>query len=663
MWPDRTGPPGVAGALLLGVAYYVGAWVGFATAFPGTGISIVWPPNVILLAALLGTPARRWWLYGPPALAAHLLAHTQAGVPPMVMLVQFAGNAVQAVIAAAALGRLTGPSWRVTLPSMTALLAVAGVLAPALASLLAAPAYVLAGWLPDFALAWRVRVLSNLVTTLILAPLLLAVASQGLPRLREVGARRAAEMLAVVAGVVVSSVLIASSAVSPARLPLLFGLMPLLLWAAVRFGPSGLCVVLFTLVLLFVGHVVDAPALGSTAADHALAVQVFLIAIALPLQLLAALGEERRRTEARIAESQQRYQLATMAGRVGVWDWNLETGDMYIDPELKRMLGYDDDHIAGTMEAWGARVHPDDVARVWAEAQAHIDGHTPRYEVEHRMLHRDGSVRWFVARGAVSARRQDRPVRMSGTYADVTERKRAEDALDHSRRLVRDLAARVMSAQEQERHHIAHELHDGLNQMVAALAISISNLKRRLTRLGNGFEGAAVELDTLLHQTNGLAEAVHRLSRGLHPIALEHGGLVAGLRSFAAECSTVENLEVAITAVGDANGVGRDIGLALYRITQESIRNIARHSGTRRAQVVLTVGADTVELLVKDEGRGFEVGQTRRGEGLGLVSIEERVRLLRGTLLLTSRPGHGTDLLVSIPLGRAAHPRPEVPAD
>jgi two-component system sensor histidine kinase UhpB len=116
----------------------------------------------------------------------------------------------------------------------------------------------------------------------------------------------------------------------------------------------------------------------------------------------------------------------------------------------------------------------------------------------------------------------------------------------------------------------------------------------------------------------------------------------------------VEDLDIAISAAGDVNALGRDIALGLYRITQESIRNIARHSGARRAQVFLSVGADTVELLVRDEGRGFDVARSRRGDGLGLVSIEERVRLLHGTLRVTSRPGHGTDLLVRIPLARTA---------
>jgi PAS domain S-box-containing protein len=639
---------------LLGGAYYAGAWVGFATAFPGTGISIVWPPNVILLAALLVTPARRWWLYGPAALVAHLLAHAQIGVPPVVMLIQFGGNAVQAVLAALMLRRLTGTPWRDTLRSTIALIAVAGLVAPALASLLAAPAYVLAGWLPDYAFAWRVRVLSNLVSTLTLAPLLLAVASRGFRGLRDLGPRRVAEFAAVVAGLLVGSALLVPSVVGSDRLPLLFLPLPLLLWAAVRFGPPGLCVALFALALLFVGGIVDGPVLDSTPADNAVAVQAFLIAIAVPLHLLAALGEERRRAEAWIAESQQRYRLATAAGGVGVWDWDLETGRAYVDPVLKRMLGYAEDEMADTMEAWGARVHPDDAERVWAAARAHIEGHTPHYEIEHRMLHRDGSIRWFLARGAISARRQDRPVRMSGTDTDISEGKRAEEALGHSQRLIRELAARVMSAQEQERRHIAHELHDGLNQKVAALAISISTVKHRLARGGDGAERAAAELDALLRRTDELAAEVHALSHGLHPVALEHGGLVAGLRSFADEFSRVEDLDIAITAVGDVNTVARDIALSLYRVAQESIRNIARHSGARRAQVILTVDKASVELLVKDEGRGFDVARSRRGDGLGLVSIEERVRLLQGELLVTSRPGHGTDLLVRIPLARTA---------
>jgi two-component system sensor histidine kinase UhpB len=280
--------------------------------------------------------------------------------------------------------------------------------------------------------------------------------------------------------------------------------------------------------------------------------------------------------------------------------------------------------------------------------------------MEHRMVHRDGSVRWFLARGVVSERRQGRPVRMTGTDTDITERKRTAEALDHSSRRIRELAGHVIRAQEQERRHIARELHDGLNQQVAALAIAIGNARRRLAR-GDAGSRLRSELDTVQRRTVELADAIRELSHGLHPAALEHAGLVAGLKSFAADVSRLEGIEIAITATGDVGAVAPEVALGLYRIVQESIRNIARHSGARRAEVILTVGADAVELLVKDEGRGFDLPRSRRGAGLGLVSIEERVRLLQGEVLVTSRPGHGTDLLVQVPLSTAAERRERAP--
>ena len=158
-------------ALIVGIAYYVGAWIGFTTAFPATEGArrhMFWPPNVILLAALLVTPSRLWWPCGLTAFAAHLLAHAQlGGVPLVVMVVQFAGNLLQAVLAALALRRLSDTPWRVdTLRSMIALIAVAGVAAPALVSALVIYFYVWAGWMRDYASARSVRFLANAVSTI-----------------------------------------------------------------------------------------------------------------------------------------------------------------------------------------------------------------------------------------------------------------------------------------------------------------------------------------------------------------------------------------------------------------------------------------------------------------------------------------------------------------
>ncbi len=127
--------------------------------------------------------------------------------------------------------------------------------------------------------------------------------------------------------------------------------------------------------------------------------------------------------------SDDRYRRAAAAGGVGIWDWNLATGEIYVDPVLKEMLGYQDQEIRNHLEDWGRLVHPDDAAAVLERAQAHIAGETTLYEIEHRMLHRDGSIRWFFARGAATRNADGTAVRMAGSDTDITERKRAEQAL------------------------------------------------------------------------------------------------------------------------------------------------------------------------------------------------------------------------------------------
>src|SRR5688572_9882363 len=124
-----------------------------------------------------------------------------------------------------------------------------------------------------------------------------------------------------------------------------------------------------------------------------------------------------------------RYKRAAAAGGVGIWDWNLVTNDIYVDPFLKRVLGYEDREIRNHIDDWGRLVHPDDGAAVFASAQAHIAGETPLYEIEHRMVHRDGSIRWFLARGSVTRDAAGVAVGMAGTDTDITERKRGEEAL------------------------------------------------------------------------------------------------------------------------------------------------------------------------------------------------------------------------------------------
>jgi PAS domain S-box-containing protein len=149
---------------------------------------------------------------------------------------------------------------------------------------------------------------------------------------------------------------------------------------------------------------------------------------------------ERMRAEEALRKSGERYALATKAARVGVWDWNIQTNEFYLDPNVKAILGYSDAEIPNDIEVWSNYVHPDDKQPVMEAFQDHIDGKTPEFAYEHRMLHKDGSIRWIMARGTAIRDDQGNPVRVVGTDTDITQRKQAEEALLESERKFRNLA-------------------------------------------------------------------------------------------------------------------------------------------------------------------------------------------------------------------------------
>ena len=184
--------------------------------------------------------------------------------------------------------------------------------------------------------------------------------------------------------------------------------------------------------------------------------------------------------------SEDRYRRAAAASGVGIWNWDLATGEFFLDPILKEMLGYEDREIRNHRDDWERLVHPDDAAAVLELARAHIAGEAPLYEIEHRMLHRDGSVRWFLARGSVLRDSEGRAVSMTGTDADITDRKLGEEAL----RKAEEIHKRIVDSTNDcvkildLEGHVLHVNREGLNLLEVP---DISVLRDR--RIDEFFEG------------------------------------------------------------------------------------------------------------------------------------------------------------------------------
>jgi PAS domain S-box-containing protein len=237
----------------------------------------------------------------------------------------------------------------------------------------------------------------------------------------------------------------------------------------------------------------------------------------------------------------------------------------------------------------------------------------------------------------------------------VIERKRTDERLRENETVLRasydrnqDLAGRLIAAQEVERARIASDLHDDVNQQLAGLSIALSNVKRRLQ--DGGHTTVQEELTRLQQRTIDLADVIRNLSHELHPGVLQHAGLSAALKSHCAEFGRQHAIEVTLSAADGLDGIPQNVALCLYRVAQEALGNIAAHAGAQKARVSLRSIDHNLELVIADDGQGFNLAEAGGLGGLGLISLDERVRLIGGSLTINTEPQHGTEVRVQIPL-------------
>jgi two-component system CheB/CheR fusion protein len=273
-------------------------------------------------------------------------------------------------------------------------------------------------------------------------------------------------------------------------------------------------------------------------------------------------------------------------------------------------------------------------------------------EHENHWVDRSGQRHLIAWSSTLLTEAQDATRHLVWVGVDVTEARQAEKALQqteilrHSQEQLRTLTAGLVEAQEEERRRVSQELHDDISQRLAALAIQLEVLHQAH---GISPDELHRKLGELQKQMEALSEDLRRTARNLHPFMLTHLGLEPAVRAYCEEFSKLRKIKVRFTVRALPETIPPGVALCVYRVVQEALGNVAKHAGAKRALVSISGVDDILHLAIRDDGCGFDLDQAR-GKGLGLISMEERVRHLGGAFSISVKPGDGACVEIRIPL-------------
>ena len=347
-----------------------------------------------------------------------------------------------------------------------------------------------------------------------------------------------------------------------------------------------------------------------------------------------------RSAHARLRTSEEGMSLAAIAAKLRFWVWDIPRDEVRAtesDWSSGNWYSAHPVHFDDFMDI----VHPDDRASVGRAIRGALEG-DGQYETEYRVMMPDTTVRWVAGRGRVEFDQNGKPKQLRAISIDITERRRGEDE-------ARDLNGRLITAHEDERTRLAHALHDDVTQRLALLAIDAGQKEK-----GLGDTVAALAMRSIRHDLVQLSEDVHALSYALHPAILEDLGLIEALRAECARFGAMEGILTRFRATCNVDEPARALSLCLYRVAQEALRNVARHSGASSVEAELRTTGNKLELVVEDNGVGFDPTRKQARPSLGLAGMRQRLFLVDGELLINSAPGNGTIILARAPLTRGA---------
>ena len=355
---------------------------------------------------------------------------------------------------------------------------------------------------------------------------------------------------------------------------------------------------------------------------------------------------QRRQADDALRTRERQLLLAQQIAHMGSWEWEIPTGTVTWSDELCRILGLEPGAVRPSYDGFLALVHPDDRDAV-RETIDRAAGDGQPFRFDFRTCRPDGAVRILHCRGEVTCDATGRPMRMFGTDQDVTELRLADEQLRLSQQKLRNLTAHQLEVREEERGRIAREIHDVLGQILTALKLDVSSLREMVAHREPG-------VDTRLQEIAGLLDTaikdVRRLASELRPVVLDQLGLPAAVEWLSRDFQRRTGIECRVRAQLPDVTLPEEVSTGLFRIVQEALTNVARHSGASRVDVTLDLAGRLVSLSVTDNGKGLSDAAQASQDSLGMLGMRERALLLGGALELKGEPGNGTRLTARVPL-------------
>ncbi len=367
---------------------------------------------------------------------------------------------------------------------------------------------------------------------------------------------------------------------------------------------------------------------------------------------------EQREARRVVQESRDRLNAALAASAMGTFRWNPATGEfLEVDDTVRRLFGLRPDEPSSA-EAFLARIHPDDLPEFRAKFAACRSGSD--FDMECRVVSPDGTIRWLYGRAKLLPDGTNQSKHLVGACTDITARKQAEEALrqahaeletvvEQRTAALRQLSARLLHIQDEERRRIARELHDSLGQYLTAAKINLDILTSSPT---SGSPEMLTEARVLIAEA--LAET-RTLSHLLHPPLLDEAGFDSAARWYVDGFAKRSGIRVELHIAPELQRLTSAVEIALFRVLQESLTNVHRHSGSESVEIQLCRVEEAIELHVIDHGRGLPADVLHRFEttgtntGVGLAGMRERVKELGGQLHVRST-SKGTAVIARIPI-------------